>query len=1258
MIAANLVGEAFLSASIEVLLHKFVSQNVVNLIKGRKLEDVLLMKLKPALMSVKAVLDDAEHKQITDPNVRSWNDELKDAVYDAEDLLDEIAGEALRIGTESQDQTSESFIDETELNLKEVFGRLEHIVSQKDILGLQECKGEKLFQRSPAASLVDESESEATVYGRDEEKEAIMELLDPEYASENQTDVIPIVGIGGVGKTTLAQLIYNDKRVEEWFDLKAWVCVSEEYDAFRISKTILEEITSICDSSQDLNRVQLRLKEKLLGKKFLFVLDDVWNENYVDWDELKSHFRFGAQRSKIIVPTRKESVASIVRTVPAYHLNMLSDDDCWKLFAKHTFVGGSPSMKPDLKVIGEAIVKRCKGLPLAAKALGSLLCFELDADEWKKILKSNLWDITGDNLAPLRISYYYLPSHLKCCFAYCSLFPKGYEFKKEELIQLWMAEGLLQICGEDGDVHERGNQYFKDLILRSFFQQSSSDKSCFVMHDLISDLAKSVAGEFFCILDASGESCETTKKIRHLSNFQEEYDMRKKFEAFPRAKGLRTFLTLKSSVHRYCYITNVISHDLMVKSRCLRVLSLAKYQNVYESPEEIGDLKHLVYLNLSETSIERLPKSLSTLYYLQTLLLYRCFFLVELPRAFGRLINLHYLDIRGINLAVMPKGMSKLKDLRVLTDFVIGKENGSSINELGKLEHLSGRLAISGLQNVACARDAKGANLKNKMNLKKLELIWSKNSDIDDDTKRDIEVLQQLEPHTNLELLVICFYRGTRFPEWVGHSSFSHVVSVELSDCEFCQSLPPLGQLSSLQSLSIKGLYRVVSVGDEFYGHCDASSKPFGSLKTLRFEFMAEWEEWFCSRDDVFIYLEELCIRNCPKLTKSLPKNFPSLTKLEIKDCGSLGGMLPTAPRICEFELERCDALQFQLEPLPSGLRELRIIYSNITDSILENMVQHCTRLERLTIWCCSNLRSLPVCSLPTTLKALLIRDWEVLDYSKIHLYTSLEFLDMADGKYRPLQSFSLASFPLLSRFSIWECEELKSIGALDCPHHHHQHPPCLKTLDISSCPNFISFQAEEGLRATNWTSLKLSSCENLKSLPEQMCFLFPSLVDLSIIHCPKLESFPRQGLPSKLKSVLIVRSDKLIASMIRREWSLQTLSSLTRFVVDDSELKIESFPDEHLLPSSLTYLRIWNLPYLMHLNGKGFQRLTSLRELHIQRCSKLQSILTNKLRDSLSRLFISDCPLLKKRCKKEKGKDWPKISHIPVIGNHDEITL
>ncbi|XVE68894.1 hypothetical protein DITRI_Ditri09bG0106000 [Diplodiscus trichospermus] len=450
--AGALVGGAFLSASLQALFDRMASREVMGFIRGKKLEDDFPMKLKPTLMSVNATLDDAENKQVTNPNVRSWIDELKDVVYDAEDLLDEIAVEALRTRMESDDQSSaiervgrffaslNPFKERVRSKLEEIIVRLESLVNQKDILVLREYHGgEKIFQGSSATSFVDES----GVYGRDNEKEAILKLLDPEYASENHMDVIPIV---------------------------------EEFDAFRMTKTVLEEINSSCHANQNLNQLQLKLKEKLLRKKFLFVLDDVWHKSYVDWEKLKSPFASGAKNSKIIVTTRDENVASIMRNIPAYHLNILSDDDCWQLFAKHAFFSTSPSMHPNLKVIGEAIAKRCNGLPLAAKSLGGLLSCKLDADEWKRILHSNLWDIQDDAgtiLPPLKLSYYYLPSHLKRCFAYWSIFPKDYEFIMEELIQLWMAEGFLQFSKENGKVEELGEEYFKDLVSRSFFQQSS-----------------------------------------------------------------------------------------------------------------------------------------------------------------------------------------------------------------------------------------------------------------------------------------------------------------------------------------------------------------------------------------------------------------------------------------------------------------------------------------------------------------------------------------------------------------------------------------------------------------------------------------------------------------------------------------------------------------------------------------------------------------------------------------------------------------
>ncbi|KAK6233966.1 hypothetical protein QUC31_006372 [Theobroma cacao] len=220
-----------------------------------------------------------------------------------------------------------------------------------------------------------------------------------------------------------------------------------------------------------------------------------------------------------------------------------------------------------------------------------------------------------------------------------------------------------------------------------------------------------------------------------------------------------------------------------------------------------------------------------------------------------------------------------------------------------------------------------------------------------------------------------------------------------------------------------------------------------------------------------------------------------------------------------ELDLQECDALQW--EPLPCGLRKLHIYELNMNDSILEQMVRHCTHLEKLKIWHCYGLKSLPEGSLPTTLKELWIRDCNALDYSKILLYTSLERLDIRGNCHHPLESFPIGSFPKLNLLDIDSCEGLKSFRALEGPHQHHA---CLNRLLIESCPNFISIP-EDGFSATNLTLLYLIDCKNLKSLPEQMQSLFPSLEYFSIQYCPEIESFPKEGLPSKLKLIAIRRT-------------------------------------------------------------------------------------------------------------------------------------
>ncbi|XP_040960407.1 putative disease resistance RPP13-like protein 1 [Gossypium hirsutum] len=271
--------------------------------------------------------------------------------------------------------------------------------------------------------------------------------------------------MGGMGKTTLAQLVYNDATINESFDLKAWVCVSDYFDAIAITKAILQSITSeSCDYS-NLDLLQVKLKEKLSGKRFLLVLDDIWNENYNDWTILRSPFGAGTH---IIVTTRLQIVSSIVDPLKAFHLDKLSDDDCLSIFTQHALKARNFDGHLQFKEIGEKIVRRCNGLPLAAKAIGSLLRTVTYHGKWERICESEIWNLPEEQcgiIPALRLSYHHLPSYLKRCFAYCSILPKDYEFVEEEIILLWRAEGLLQQQAMP-QIKDLRNQYFQDLVSR------------------------------------------------------------------------------------------------------------------------------------------------------------------------------------------------------------------------------------------------------------------------------------------------------------------------------------------------------------------------------------------------------------------------------------------------------------------------------------------------------------------------------------------------------------------------------------------------------------------------------------------------------------------------------------------------------------------------------------------------------------------------------------------------------------------------
>ncbi|KAM6547031.1 hypothetical protein CsatB_027767 [Cannabis sativa] len=1211
---AELVIGAFLSASFDLLLQKIASPYVKDFFNGENESSVKerLFKLKSTFNTLAAVRFEVENKRIKNPAVEDWLDDLLDAVDEAEDFFGDIEYDAMKpdkadeskkekrkaisklLSCFSKPSTSTDRVRNA--NMEEILKRLESLANQIGNLNLEKnvVEEQPLGGSRVKTSLPDEPE----LYGRKTDEDALMKLLMSDEDSSDEICVIPIVGMGGIGKTTLAQTLFNDERVKKKFEYRAWVYVSDKFDSMAVTKNLLQELAPI-DAGNDmtLNLLQVNLSNKLMGKKFLIVLDDVWKDDYAQWKELMKPFNGGAKGSKIIVTTRNGKVADKIGTVDTHQLRELSEDECWALFVKHASSGNSRNFteNPNLERIGREISKKCNGLPLAAKVLGGFLRSTLDVGRWKQIASNNIWELTHERSeglpAALEVSYFYLPLHLKRCFAFCSIFPKGYQFQKQELVLLWMAENLVMRSKENRRMEEVVGEYFDDLVSMSFFVKSKewSDRSFFVMHDLLVDLAKTVSGKYSSLLEHNDDIVKFEKKTRRLGCDIKIYTDNKISKCDFEPTHLRTFLTLGPRYSEIS-ISEEVVQNLLSKFKSLRALSFCGLQMTKFS-DSIGELQLLRYLDLSKTKIVMLPEVVSKLYNLQTLKLEDCDHLQTLPKDIHHLINLKHLIIRGSNsLVEMPSQIRKLTNLQMLTTFVVGKDSGAKIEELAELQSLHGELCIKKLENVTNITKARDHIVLEKKPLEKLQLEWSDN-DVVVDPKHGEGVLEMLSPNTMLEDLKIKYYPGKIFPNWVGKDSFSHIVEVTLHGCRHCSYLPPFGQLPLLKDLSISRCNSVVTVGVEFYGNCSVR-KSFSSLETLRFSDMSSWEQWNSMQTEeatTYGKLKTLEIVCCRKLVGDLPRFLPSLTNIRIegnKHCPLLS--LPRLPCVREmkmWKLENSESLYEAIKP--------RNPCSTLTP------LYHYLFLQELHLrYCGSSFRSL-----------------------HMDLFPNLKTLDIASSDY----------FEAITVSDGKSLEELTS-------------------LSIDSCDSFVSFP-NGGLIAPKLSELEIRRCPKLKWLPEKMTSL-SSLEWLVILYCPLIELCPEGegGLPVSL-SRLVISYDELL----RMKWNWQTLPHLTNFTIHGyvTEEDVESFPKEGLLPTTITDLGIFDFAKLRGLDKNGLTQLTSLQTLKVLNCFELETLSEEGFPTSLTSLCIIGCPLVEKKYSgKESGNEeyWNNISHIPYV--------
>ncbi|KAG6530857.1 disease resistance protein RGA2-like [Zingiber officinale] len=1283
-----------------------------------------LKKLKDSLANAMLQISTIENLWLKDDVLQQRLKELliglKDAAYDADDLLDEFQYRILKQQSEQQGDeagnraSSSSYStpppgkkiktslssyasglfgkgDDDDNNndvqrMREIKGRLDdNSVALEKIyssLGTEDDRGKKQLVSSESRQTSSFS-IEPQLFGRDKELQQLKDLLlKSEVASkfgQSGVSVLSITGIGGIGKTTLAQEVFNDNTVEEYFKLRIWVCVSENFSTERLTREIIEYTTKEKCNVPNFAALQVVLKEKITQERFLLVLDDVWNEERHKWESLCAPLRFGKPGSKILVTTRSRSIAGMVGDVDPIHLDRMDEKSFWEFFKKCAFGSSNSGIHhPHLEAMAKKMTYKLKGLPLAAKTLGGLMSMKLDEQHWKSILDSKIWQLPQEEngvMPALQLSYQYLPSHLKQCFAFCSLFPKDYEFSESKLISIWIAEGFIVPQGSI-KMEELGSNYFHELVNRSFFQKSttrmvergsnyfhelvykwsrfqklrtttnsrgrvcfpSSTDEKFVMHDLIHDLAELISmGESYRVEKGKFHAIPST--IRHLSMYKEEEGMLTRgLTELSHYNKLRT-LMLSS---RYTHESFIFDCGVLEKFKKIRVLGLRDCA-IRELPNSIGTLIHLRYLDLSYNhKIRRLPESLCDLYNLQTLILWKCFNLESLPHGMMKLINLRKLDASKYVVDKFIHNITevgKLTSLQNLSTFKVLKDNGHKLAELNRLKQLRGKLCITNLENVENKDEANIASLNSKEHLNRLELEWTFSRESGSEVTLQIseQVLEGLQPHHNLQWLTIRGYNGARPPNWLHEQVYSRLDTLQLQNCKNWNDLLVIGQLSQLKHLCLVRIQVQTQNLHNLFNpkHCKFFSQleelvlegitmledlpNLGQLPSLKSLDIRSLTGVKMIGDKFFAAMEE---GSCfPKLHTL---RFNSMSAWEEFYCSDDRNLFPCLDLL---NISNCQKL-LMLPSLPPSITCLQLKNVGLEDcprfwKAIDggSSITNSASVIELSIQECPNLKILEEGLLAHHLQQIYIHKCEQLSSVPVKRLKELTSL------------WSL---------SITECPKLTSMTRDECI--DFQLPPLITELCLYDCGN-LSISLPGCLHnLSSLTVLIIGKCSDLVSLPIQPLF---NLNRLIIENCNELRSVG--VLKKSLKNLEITGCPMLQLS--QREAQTEKLL-LRKLVIDDTAF-MQQFPIKNSL-SSVELLSISSSCEAVMFDGEdqeSLQSLTSLQQLSFSDCKNLQFLPTKLYTlTSLQVLQIHNCPQIQSL--PEKGLP-PALINIDFRGCH-----
>ncbi|KAL1535354.1 putative disease resistance protein RGA4 isoform X1 [Salvia divinorum] len=1144
-------GEA-MAAVLQVFVQHLINhcKKEISLVRGLKKE---AEKLTGSLDTIQKFLNDAEMRAIPGEAVKSWLMKLENVAFDADNVLDEFnyhllckqVEPVMPIKPMKQKVLScfpcfnhISHSRPMALRIQEINEELESINKGAADLGLKETLAANVPTLPDAARETGSFTLDPIFIGRDKVASEIVEMLTACTTTDERVFILAIVGMGGLGKTTLTRKVFHLLKEKNRFGSHIWVHVSQIFDPIALLKKILKELAPHkVEAEMSKQDILKNLQEALKDKTYLFILDDIWNEDLLKWEDFINSLLgvTSIMGSAIITTTRGTKVATTMSPHQTHELKELSEEDCLSIIKEKSF--GKKDFPFGFETIGRKIARKCKGLPLAANVVGGALRNK-SIEKWMSIEEEGLAFTEGaDHVTNiLRLSYDELPvPSLKKCFAYCSIFPKGLRFEKQKLIEYWMAEGFLEADGNN-DLEFVGENFFNILLDNSLLQitRRYGDWVECVMHDLVHDLA--------CSVLCGSHNAPDIFRVRYMFLEEKSKGVLKK-----NAQYLRTLLLS----------TDDIYGNMFSEFKCLRVLTFG-HNGAIELPSSIMKLIHLRVLDINESSIECLPDWIGKLVHLQTLRAESAC-LRELPSTLTYLTALRHLHIRAYVRLAAEMGL--LTSLRTLEYFKVDDKSGYKIEELGSLNDLRGKLEISNLEKVGNKEDAGKANLHEKSKLLKLHLVWDKYCE----TRNDENVLEGLQPNSNLKKLEIEGFKGKRFPSWTPEMPVENVpqdswvqldklIEICLSWCSECEEIPMFGQLPNLKSLRLIRLSNVKSINSSAH---KSQCIVFPALEKLFLFNMPTLTEWVhvdsvgVSGVMLFPHLQHLAIQCCNQLT-----NFPALLcsplkHLTIRDIGSYKPLANIFETKLTLLTKLCVKEIGDLECLPDWLFD-----SNPS-------------LSKLEIAKCPNLRGLP------------------------------------DG---------LCTINSLEKLIINDCPSLEHVGVQQS----QGSLTCLEKLDIKDCNALLYLPCE--MVGSSLQTLKLenlSSIQNLAGIIECL----PKLARLTWLRILGVPQFSAVGDDSLNIDVSMMGSMETVDGILqgcnfpsihvlelkgREGWenlpkSIRTLTALQRLTLEN--FGMEELPDWLGILSSLGWLNIRNCKKLRRLPIDVIRRIARLKHFYISDC-------------------------------------------------------